>query len=246
MRGALVAVVAVASAVALFGVRRRWPRRWDVRRRCEAENEGLRAVREVEALPTPCEPNRAKALVRVADLRRIRVSLACVADDPSVAKADAEPLQEARDRGAQAMGAEAEPLQLAGLVRAVDVVALAALTPSLLKVPLRLPRLHVAGREAGEANEGAPAVLVPTALDGATPYVKRGKWQDEELVIERLTIYVLDCRAQSIRPKQKHYMEWRKGRKDFPASSTLNRQDCGFAEWIALVEERLLQEKKAA
>lgn len=99
---------------------------------------------------------------------------------------------------------------------------------------------------AAAKQRALPALKKPTALDGATPYVKRGKWQDEKLVIERLTIYVLDCRAQSIRPKQKHYMEWRKSRKDFPASSTLNRQDWGFAAWIALVEERLLQEKKAA
>jgi hypothetical protein len=91
-----------------------------------------------------------------------------------------------------------------------------------------------------------PALVKPDTLAAPARRTKAGRWQDEELVIERLTIYVLDCRAQSIRPRQKHYKEWSKGRDDFPAASTICRKDRGFTDWIAIVEERLLQAKKAA
>jgi hypothetical protein len=75
----------------------------------------------------------------------------------------------------------------------------------------------------------------------------RHRWTDENMGAQVVTDYVLDCRARSVTPSQDDYREWAKGRRDRPAASTLERSlGRTFGEWIRLVEERLLAEKKVA
>jgi hypothetical protein len=75
----------------------------------------------------------------------------------------------------------------------------------------------------------------------------RNRWTDEEEGFQIMTGYVLDCRARGVTPSQDDYREWAKGHRDRPAASTLERSlGRTFGEWIRLVEERLLAEKKVA
>ncbi|HET8751952.1 MAG TPA: hypothetical protein VFM43_05450 [Gaiellaceae bacterium] len=75
----------------------------------------------------------------------------------------------------------------------------------------------------------------------------RNRWTDEEEAFRIVTDYVLDCRARGVTPSQRDYKDWQKGHRDRPADSTLvNNFGRTFTEWIRLVEERILEEKKAA
>jgi hypothetical protein len=77
----------------------------------------------------------------------------------------------------------------------------------------------------------------------------KGSWAektDDELV-EALTPYVLDClsRTKPVRPTKGGYQSWSRGRRDAPSADTLSKRKT-WGEWIKLVEERLLEAKKAA
>lgn len=62
-----------------------------------------------------------------------------------------------------------------------------------------------------------------------------------------MTAYLLDCRSRGVTSRQRDYQDWTRGHRDRPAASTLkNAFGHTFGEWIRLVEERLLAEKKAA
>lgn len=77
----------------------------------------------------------------------------------------------------------------------------------------------------------------------------RNRWADadEEEGFQIVTAYVLDARARGVTPSQRDYQDWTRGHRDRPAASTLQEAfGHTFSEWIRLVEERLLAEKKAA
>ena len=56
-----------------------------------------------------------------------------------------------------------------------------------------------------------------------------------------------NSRRSRVTPSQRDYQDWARGHRDRPAASTLKSAfGRTFGEWIRLVEERLLAEKKTA
>ena len=75
----------------------------------------------------------------------------------------------------------------------------------------------------------------------------RNRWTDEDEAFQIVTTYVLDCRGRGVTPSQDDYRGWMRGHRDRPSVSTLlDNFGRGFTEWIRLVEEQLLAEKRAA
>lgn len=89
-----------------------------------------------------------------------------------------------------------------------------------------------------------PVLVKPAGLDAPPPKPGKRHWSDE-LIEERLIHYVRDCHSKRVRPRQKHYLQWRKTRPGYPSASTVGRHG-DFADWIEKIEARLLAEKKVA
>jgi hypothetical protein len=90
-----------------------------------------------------------------------------------------------------------------------------------------------------------PELPRPTGLV-ARAQMPRGNWKDEKNVIEALTPFVLHCQAEGEPPTRGRYLSWRKSCPDqAPAPSTIERYRV-FSDWIHIVQDRLLEAKKAA
>jgi hypothetical protein len=93
------------------------------------------------------------------------------------------------------------------------------------------------------------ALVLPPGFK--TPKVKnaKGTWAEktDEEMVEAITPYVLDClnRTPPVRPTKKDYQSWASGRKEAPSGDTLGLRK-NWGEWVKLVEEQLLEAKKAA
>lgn len=92
--------------------------------------------------------------------------------------------------------------------------------------------------------DARPPLVKPADLEAPPAQPGKGHWS-ENLIEERLTHYVLDCRSKGGRPRQKHYGQWRKTRPGYPSASTVGRHG-DFIDWVEKIEARLLAEKKAA
>lgn len=99
------------------------------------------------------------------------------------------------------------------------------------------------------ATTTKPKLVLPPGF--ATPPLKnpKGTWaerSDEEWA-DAITPYVLDCinRTPPVRPTKKDYQSWSSCRSECPSGDTLGKRKT-WGEWMKLVDERLLEEKKAA
>jgi hypothetical protein len=61
------------------------------------------------------------------------------------------------------------------------------------------------------------------------------------------SLHVLDCqqRVEPVRPTKKDYQSWSVGKSDFPSANTLADRK-NWPDWMAMVDEMLLEPKKAA
>jgi hypothetical protein len=99
------------------------------------------------------------------------------------------------------------------------------------------------------ATTTKPKLVLPPGF--ATPQMKnpKGTWEEksDEEWADAITPYVLDClnRKPPVRPTKKDYQSWSSGRSECPSGDTLGKRKT-WGEWMKMVEERLLEEKKAA
>lgn len=89
-----------------------------------------------------------------------------------------------------------------------------------------------------------PQLTRPADLEAKPRKSSKGAWKDTETVIAALTPFVLDCQAAGDPPTRGRYLKWRKT-NPAPAPSTIER-DQPFSQWIHVVQDRLLEAKKAA
>ena len=97
------------------------------------------------------------------------------------------------------------------------------------------------------ATSTKPPLTLPPGYIAPAKQTAKGAWEeksDDELA-DALAPYVLDCIERGVRPTQKDYKSWAKGRREFPSAQTLGKRKT-WGEWIAVVEAKLMEVKKAA
>lgn len=103
------------------------------------------------------------------------------------------------------------------------------------------------------SKQATRRIKVTLALpqDADAPQLKnaKGTWEaksDDELA-ELLVSYALDCaqRTPPVRPTKRGYQTWQVGRKEHPSAERYGERR-NWGDWMAMVEELLLEQKKAA
>lgn len=90
-----------------------------------------------------------------------------------------------------------------------------------------------------------PDLPRPAGLVGRKHLPTRGYWKDEARVIEALSPFIIECHEKGESPTRGRYLSWRKTHPEGPAASTIEHYNT-FLVWIQMVEDRLLEQKKAA
>jgi hypothetical protein len=86
------------------------------------------------------------------------------------------------------------------------------------------------------ATSTKPLLTLPPGFTTPTKQNAKGVWEaktDEELA-DALAPYILDCTTRGVRPTQKDYKSWAKGKRQFPSAQTLGARKT-WREWIDFV-----------
>jgi hypothetical protein len=126
----------------------------------------LRAVGQVDALAATLDQQLVQRPVSAAE-ENLTVVLLGVVTEPAVAQADAEPLNEAGDRAAKAMGAEPEALDLPGQIVAKRPVTLALVMERGLKREVGASERLISLGKRGERQRKPPDVIGRVDVDVA-------------------------------------------------------------------------------